>query len=513
MFFLSIPARVSAGVLSFAAAANLTGLPFSHPFALVSGAAAAAATSFILSSVSRSITSRGTSTREIDPHAADIGMHWLDAVQAIGKVLRRFSDLALPSTSDHFFIDPALVLLLHRHLLSNNISAARRCTRTHKNVLLEGRHYLDYAVATYGFAMLRLSGLLDPDYNVFTNGGSAEDIAKHILGLREEHVVLCRLGADEMNDMIDLPRHLVALDLEREAIVVAIRGTSSISDVITDLLCENEPFENGYAHSGIKKAAEALLNLLVPTLRDVLSSHPEFTIVVTGHSLGAGSAILLTKLLLRDGFTAKCYAFAPPPVFGPMEEVDMVWSDAVHVFVHLDDIVTRLSLASARSFELQMERIDMLQLTAAEKRTMIQNRDVAMLQRRLQNHETSTSDPRESRVRQLYIPTLRGVNWLVPKEDDSSDEHGHQDKADPLLEREKARQRNEWRKAMREKIGDVAPAYYPKNAFDCFVVPIQFFERMLLTSQCVDSHMTNAYTSAFAGLDLPLRREGSAERR
>jgi len=40
--------------------------------------------------------------------------------------------------------------------------------------------------------------------------------------------------------------------------------------------------------------------------------HQEYKLVITGHSLGAGTASLLA-ILLRNSFpTLQCYAFSPP---------------------------------------------------------------------------------------------------------------------------------------------------------------------------------------------------------
>lgn len=69
-------------------------------------------------------------------------------------------------------------------------------------------------------------------------------------------------------------------------------------------------------------------------------------VVVCGHSLGAGVALLLSKLLLGSGHKAKCYAFAPPPCFGPLDKVDEAWSNAVECFAFHFDIVPTLSLGS-----------------------------------------------------------------------------------------------------------------------------------------------------------------------
>ena len=56
-----------------------------------------------------------------------------------------------------------------------------------------------------------------------------------------------------------------------------------------------------------------------PILFKLLEEHPTYKLVVTGHSLGAGTAVLATLeiLLGSDKFVSpqrvKCIALAPPP--------------------------------------------------------------------------------------------------------------------------------------------------------------------------------------------------------
>ena len=62
------------------------------------------------------------------------------------------------------------------------------------------------------------------------------------------------------------------------------------------------------------------------------AENPGFSLVVCGHSLGAGTASLLTMLLLRDQDDAalpaplqsadiRAFCYAPPPTFGPLNSI------------------------------------------------------------------------------------------------------------------------------------------------------------------------------------------------
>ena len=73
-----------------------------------------------------------------------------------------------------------------------------------------------------------------------------------------------------------------------------------------------------------------------------LGAHPGFKVLVTGHSLGAGAAILSTIIWLRDpglGFgKVECLAFAPPPVIRfndkTNSEVYRMAMETIDIYIH-----------------------------------------------------------------------------------------------------------------------------------------------------------------------------------
>ena len=82
---------------------------------------------------------------------------------------------------------------------------------------------------------------------------------------------------------------------------------------------QDENFLDGFAHFGILKGALKILKVTKDVLIKLLEEHPTYKLVVTGHSLGAGTAVLITLeiLLGKDPFVSphrvKCIALAPPP--------------------------------------------------------------------------------------------------------------------------------------------------------------------------------------------------------
>uniref|UniRef100_A0AAQ4NVE4 sn-1-specific diacylglycerol lipase n=1 Tax=Gasterosteus aculeatus aculeatus TaxID=481459 RepID=A0AAQ4NVE4_GASAC len=156
----------------------------------------------------------------------------------------------------------------------------------------------------------------------------------------------------------------VALDHKREAVLVAVRGTLSLRDVLTDLSaeCENLPIEGVsgacYAHKGMCQAASYIYKKLVNDgiLNQAFAIAPEYKLVITGHSLGAGTASLLA-ILLRGSFPSlQCYSFSPPG--GLLSKALADYSKDFVVSVVLGkDLVPRLSIPNMEDLKRKLLKI------------------------------------------------------------------------------------------------------------------------------------------------------------
>jgi hypothetical protein len=69
----------------------------------------------------------------------------------------------------------------------------------------------------------------------------------------------------------------------------------------------------GYAHCGMVAAARWIARSITPCLCQAVSQCPDYQIRVVGHSLGGGTAALLTYILRehQELSSTTCVAFAP----------------------------------------------------------------------------------------------------------------------------------------------------------------------------------------------------------
>ncbi|XP_029127732.1 sn1-specific diacylglycerol lipase beta [Cajanus cajan] len=125
------------------------------------------------------------------------------------------------------------------------------------------------------------------------------------------------------------PAFTVIRDRKSKSLIVFIRGTRSLRDMLTDALCAPISFEHiiyshgseqsgnkkvsGHAHRGMVAAALWVKKRCIPVLLDALQHHPDFKIKIVGHSLGGGTAALLTYKLreIPQFSSSTCVTFGP----------------------------------------------------------------------------------------------------------------------------------------------------------------------------------------------------------
>ncbi|XP_014895467.1 sn1-specific diacylglycerol lipase beta [Poecilia latipinna] len=236
-------------------------------------------------------------------------------------------------------------------------------------------HYMQFAAAAYGWPLYVYSNLFTAPCKLSrdccrTRAAEYDIVGGDHLGCHFSSILQTTglqyrdfIYVSFHNQIYEIP-FFVALDHKWEVVLVAVRGTLSLKDVLTDLSaeCENLPVEGVsgpcYAHKGMYQAAGYIYKKLVNDgiLNQAFSVVPEYKLVVTGHSLGAGTAALLA-ILLRTSFpTLKCYSFSPPGglLSQPLAEYS---KDFVVSVVLGKDLVPRLSIPNMEDLKSRILKI------------------------------------------------------------------------------------------------------------------------------------------------------------
>ncbi|TPX51847.1 hypothetical protein SeLEV6574_g00020 [Synchytrium endobioticum] len=163
------------------------------------------------------------------------------------------------------------------------------------------------------------------------------------------------------------PTFYIIVDHPHKQVVLALRGTLSIHDLMVDLTCEYETvtLPSGWeakAHGGMLRAAQALTQpgtRVLESIKKALVELPGYGLMIAGHSLGASLGALLTMLWgnpatgtlngsfgLPVGRVIQCFAFACPQVVD--KDTSKLLQSLVISTAIEDDFIPRLSLGSVR---------------------------------------------------------------------------------------------------------------------------------------------------------------------
>lgn len=105
----------------------------------------------------------------------------------------------------------------------------------------------------------------------------------------------------------------------------------------------------GYAHTGMLAAARSLLKSVKEDLRKAMDANPGFSLQVVGHSMGGGTAALLTMMLRADAQfkDVTCIAFATPACV--TKELGESCVPYVTTIINGSDVVPTISAAALDS--------------------------------------------------------------------------------------------------------------------------------------------------------------------
>ena len=168
----------------------------------------------------------------------------------------------------------------------------------------------------------------------------------------------CDLIYANFQNELFLSPFCIVVDHFKRMIVLTIRGSLSIRDVLTDLTAEceyfdvNDEYKNQSCHRGILNTAENILARIknLGLLDEAFRANPNYQLMICGHSLGAGAAVLISLKLRNEYPNLRCIAYSPPGGLINTGLSDYTKSFVMSV-VTGDDIVPRLSLRTIHNLK------------------------------------------------------------------------------------------------------------------------------------------------------------------
>ncbi|GAB5363899.1 hypothetical protein AAMO2058_000923000 [Amorphochlora amoebiformis] len=276
----------------------------------------------------------------------------------------------------------------------------------------------------------------------------AEEVGQETNMEEEEEIEVCVIDSNPEIPTLDLelemddrdsgrpfglcPLHFVAIDDQTKSVVLSIRGTATVADALTDLLCDRRGILGGYAHDGIVRSAFAVLSSAEDAIIESLSKNPGYRLVITGHSLGAGVSIMASLLLLKARIHGSfpgvptlpkeseihTFAFSPPPLFTPLWALSDAMTEHMHVFIHGEDCVPRLSFDSVSRALVRLQAIGDLKLDTLTAVRCITNpnseasrRVFASVREIISNPNPNANEPHEPQQRRpTHTPPISTRN-------------------------------------------------------------------------------------------------------
>ncbi|KAK9768193.1 hypothetical protein K7432_001389 [Basidiobolus ranarum] len=167
--------------------------------------------------------------------------------------------------------------------------------------------FIRYASASYGKNFMKILGIgvlddiLHQDARHHPNHYAFAKHTSHPLEsiLLSSFTNMSSLSSHRLHNLV----HYVAVDHSIHAIVLTCRGTLGLSDVLTDLTCDYAEMhvwgKRHLAHAGMLQSARILASARSEVHQIILQAlidHPNYGLVLCGHSLGGGVAALLSIL-------------------------------------------------------------------------------------------------------------------------------------------------------------------------------------------------------------------------
>lgn len=109
----------------------------------------------------------------------------------------------------------------------------------------------------------------------------------------------------------------MAIDHVRSEIVFSTRGSKNLPNWLANfdfIFVDSDLVDGGKAHQGFSNAWNEMSAGVLETIKAALASHPSYSVIVTGHSLGGAVATLGGAAIRAAGIPLDIYTYGSPRV-------------------------------------------------------------------------------------------------------------------------------------------------------------------------------------------------------
>lgn len=144
--------------------------------------------------------------------------------------------------------------------------------------------------------------------------------------------------------------------MQSKSIVLSVRGTWSVDDVLLNVMAAPCEFRGGLVHRGMLRAAEAMIAELADEIDCLREQYPDYKLITTGHSMGAGIAAIAAITLHPYHRDVRCFGFCPPACLSL--DLAIRSEPFIYSFVHGNDVTPRFHVAAMEQLREELHRID-----------------------------------------------------------------------------------------------------------------------------------------------------------
>ncbi|XP_050366736.1 uncharacterized protein LOC126785168 [Argentina anserina] len=177
------------------------------------------------------------------------------------------------------------------------------------------------------------------------------------------------------NSNVMRPGYYIGIDTRRKLVILGIRGTHTVYDLITDVVSSSDEdvnFEGFSTHFGTAEAARWFITHEMGNIKKYLEKYEGFKLRLVGHSLGGATAALLAIMLRKKSFKelgfspeiVSAVGYAAPPCVS--KELAESCSSYVRTVVMQDDVIPRLSVASLKRLRNEILQTDWMSVIEKE---------------------------------------------------------------------------------------------------------------------------------------------------